>query len=379
MATTTKKDYYEILGLSEEDKKLQGEEFAKKVKSAHRKLALKWHPDKFAGKDEQERKEAEDKMKEINEAYAVLSDEKKRQQYDFQGSYEGNPFEGFQGTGDPMMDEMIRRHMSNMGWGMGGFSTFGGFGQQSMRVAPTKIRIKIKPSDILNHSSKRIKYKHNVLCSECHGTGHGKDGGYETCPHCGGRGVFSKRGNYGNFFMEQQTVCPHCGGSGQVLKNPCKKCGGTGLQIEEQELTIDIPTGVTPDTYVSYPGMGNISPNNPNMAGDLLVFFQVLEENGWNPVMTRPYDLGKIVEVPIVNCILGGEMETESVTGEKIKFYVPQGARDGDMVTIQGEGLPTTSGRGNAIVEIYHKFPSQIDKDEKELLTRLAKKRNFKN
>ena len=142
---TTKKDYYEILGLSEEDKKLHGEDFAKKVKAAHRKLAMKWHPDRFADKDDNEKAEAEDKMKEINEAYAVLSDQSKRQRYDMDGSFDGNPFDGgFQSTGDPVMDEFIRQHMAHMGgFGMGGFSTFGGFGQQEVRAVPTKIRIKV--------------------------------------------------------------------------------------------------------------------------------------------------------------------------------------------------------------------------------------------
>ena len=181
-----------------------------------------------------------------------------------------------------------------------------------------------------------------------------------------------------NIFMEQRTICPHCGGSGQVLRNPCKHCGGMGVETVEQELTIDIPIGAREDAYINYPGMGNVSAQNPNVAGDLYVFFHFVEELGWNVMPGRPFDLMKVVEVPIITCILGGEVETQSFTGETIKFNVRQGATDGSVVTVPGQGLPMESGRGNGIIEVRHKFPNKIDKDEKELLERLAKKRNFK-
>ena len=237
---TERKDYYKILGITDAEKKLQGNDFVDVVKTKYRKLALKLHPDKQQGKSDKERSEAEEKFKEVSEAYDVLSDQQKRQEYD-------NPMSGFGGFG-----------------GFGGFDPFdmmSEFGFGSRNRGPIKgqnMRIKINVSllELYNGVTRKIKYNRNGICKKCGGSGKTSNTRVEKCPHCNGTGQFVTR----NGFVQTITTCPNCGGKGTWLVNPCTECHGNGLSVEEVELEIN-PNDLRIDVFKIFSapaGEGNL-------------------------------------------------------------------------------------------------------------------------
>lgn len=262
-----RKDYYKILGITEEEKKLPWDEFLKAEKQHYKKLALQFHPDKWTNKSEKEQKEAEEKFKEIVEAHEVLSNKEKKDAYD-------NPamggFEGF----DP----------SNFG----GFNPFGGFDpfsffnksrsrtkneRQVQKGGNVRISISVTLEEVFNGANKTFKYKRQEPCSHCHGSGVGANGRIETCPICGGTGTEFKV----NGAVQMMSTCRHCGGTGKVIKNPCTHCQGSGLEPKSHEVSIDIPKGIINDSDIIVCGEGNLPPTKDGIPGDLIVHVNVAE------------------------------------------------------------------------------------------------------
>lgn len=374
------KDYYKILGLSEEDKKLQGEEFAKKLKANYRKMAKDYHPDRYANKSEEERKEAEEKFKEITEAYDVLSDDNKRMQYDRFGTAEAFDFNGFRGTGMPDIDEILNRFRG----GFGSFNPFGdmgiGFGMHhrgnmAEKPEPVKVRVHVTVEDLYNGGVKKIKYKRFKPCNECNGAGTTKDGKVETCTTCGGSGMCIQTERAGWATVQRTTVCPNCHGSGKVVTNPCKKCGGTGRVVETEEYDLQIPYGAVDGSMFLVPEMGNYAERNKNVVGDLLVIIAI-DDNGKYKT-TNGYDLYTKVDVPVLECITGGKTELEFIDKSKITIKIPKFTRDGSVLQIQGYGLPTENGRGRLLIEVNQKYPKDINSNEEKLLKQLKQSKNF--
>jgi molecular chaperone DnaJ len=372
-----KKNYYDILGLTDEERKLQGEDFKKVLKKKWRAASIKFHPDRNPGN-----KEAEEKFKEAAEAYSVLSDKTKRAEYDNPTSsfnYSGPDFGGMN------MDDILRQFgFGSDGNARGGFDPFGGFddffggGRHTQRVAKgnnIRIHLSVSYEDVLNGCHKKIRYKAMIPCEECGGKGSEGEPQYERCPHCGGTGqMFRQQGH-----MQIITTCPHCGGQGKTLKNPCKKCGGHGIYQGLKEVEIDIPKGVSEGMQLIVEGQGNAPEHNEGVNGDLII---EIRENNKDTKFTRDENnLNFDLNISVVDAILGCEKKFNTIDGKTISAKIPNGVSDGQTIRFRGYGLPhydNPNNRGDMIGIVKINIPKKINKEEEELLLKLKESENFK-
>ena len=357
------KDYYKILELSNEEKQLEGDDFQKVLKDKYRKLCIKYHPDKQQGKTPEERKNAEEKFKSIGEAYAVLSDEQKRAQYD-------NPMHGhgfnFGGFGDNIADMM----------GGFGFNGFGGMGRGPRVIKGQSIRIAINLTleDIFNGVRKQVKYKRKCNCEQCNGTGKTKDSQVITCPHCGGTGqIFSENGMW-----QTITTCPHCHGKGSSISNPCSHCGGSGLTESINTVEFEIPNGVEDGFQFVVPGQGSEAANHEGVNGDLIV---VVNEVPHDKFVRRGANLYCPIDVPIIDALIGTEIIIETIDGKKLSAKLGQGISEGQELRFAKQGLPVYENpnlRGDMIGIVHIIMPKQLTNDEVKVLKKLKGKGSFK-
>lgn len=346
-------NYYEILGV---DKNASESD----IKKAYKKLAVKYHPDKLANASDEEKKSAEDKFKDINEAYSVLSDKEKRKNYDMFGDPKGmNDINDF----DP-------------------FDIFNTNGRRRNRVPKgedNKIKLTITLEDAYNGIDKEIKYHKNVRCHTCNGDGVGPNGVKETCPHCHGSGIIQKAYTQGYTTYMEQTICPHCQGKGTFIKNPCPDCNGTGLVREQVSIKISIPKGVSNGMTlgVNYGGSESTSPNGIN--GDLIILFNV--ENNDNFVRDDNNNLIHIHKIPLVDALLGTDIEIECIDKKKVKFNLKELTPNGKTFKIGGKGMPfiqNPSYHGDMLVQIEYQMPESLNKEQKELLKKFKEIENNK-
>ena len=367
-----KRDYYEVLGV---DKKATEDE----IKKAYRKIAIKYHPDRNPGN-----KEAEEKFKEAAEAYDVLHDPQKRQQYDqfgFNGPMGGGAggFGGF-GGGSMNMDDIF----SMFGDIFGGHAGFGGFSSgkqrrpQQFRGTDLRLKVKLTLEEINSGVVKKFKVRKDVKCSHCHGSGSEDGSGTENCPTCHGSGIITHTTQSIFGMMQTQGVCPTCNGTGQVVKNKCHHCGGTGVEKGEEVVEINIPAGVMDGMVVNVSGKGNAAPYN-GINGDI----QVLIEEESNDTFIRDgnnliYNL--LLDFP--TAALGGEVEIPTIEGKLLKVKIENGTQPGKTLRIRGKGLPAIqgygSGKGDILVNISVYVPKELSKDEKKALQQFKNSDNFK-
>lgn len=353
--------YYDILGITEEEKKLPTDDFNKVLKQKYRKLCVQWHPDKCT--DESKKEEYEAKFKEIAEAYAVLSDKEKREQYD-NGGTNFNPFEG--GFGGFSGFEDI---FSSMG--------FGGFSNQRKSTPKGKsIRLTMKVSlkDFFNGADKKIKYKRMECCQHCHGSGAAEGSKVETCPTCGG----TSQEYHTNGFVHTMTTCSHCGGLGEIITNPCPHCHGNGIVENEVETTIHIDKGLGNGVQKTSSGLGNAPFRNKGQNGDLIV---VLVEDEDDKFERDGNDLYVEMKVPIIDALMGGNYNIETIDGKKLTTKIPQGVPYGNKIRFGGYGMPIyrTNNRGDMYGIITYELPKKLNKEEEELLSKLKDCEHFKN
>ncbi len=333
------KDYYEILGVRRD---ASDEE----IKKAYRRLALKYHPDRNP-----DNPEAEEMFKEIAEAYAVLSDPKKRAEYDMYGKVGGMEDLNFHSPFEDLFDDI--------------FSAFFGRDRRGKRKgrrgADLRYDITLTFEEAIFGTRKELRFKRKTICSACNGSGVEPGYSKETCPLCKGRGeVYYTRG----FFTVSQT-CPRCHGSGYINSHPCKKCGGKGYVMDEVKLEVEIPPGVNTGSRVRIAGEGEPGLDG-GAPGDLYLFIEVEE----HPFFNREGD-DLICRVPISfpQAALGDEIEVPTPYGvEKVK--IPPGTQSATMFTIRGKGVtnPSTGRRGDFHIEVYIEVPRKLDNEQKELL-----------
>lgn len=351
------KDYYSILGLSESDKKLHGKDFNDKLSKNFRKLSLKWHPDKWVNGSEQEKKNAEEKFKEISEAYSILSDEEKRNQYDMGGA---DPFAGFKRGGG----------FNPFG---GGFNPFGfGMHQQgpvSIQGTDIHITVDITLEEAYRGTTKRVKIERDIPCSHCHGTG-SKDGKTQQCPHCNGTGWVSVTKISGNMQSTISHPCQHCGGTGKIAAAPCPECKGSGVKKVSEEVEINVPKGVDNGTAIAYTGMGNAGTNGgPN--GNLVATFRIKAHSTY---ARQGIDLIYTENVKFSEAFLGFKKEITCIDGTKVTLEVPELTKDGTKFTYRGKGMPIMDrfgrniGNGDMLVVVNHILPTKLNKRQKEAL-----------
>lgn len=341
------KDFYEILGVSKDASE-------EEIKKSYKRAAMKWHPDRWVNGTDEEKKAAEEKFKEISEAYEVLSDPQKRANYD-NGDFE------FDGPGIDPMD--IFRRMSGMDDGF--FGHFG-FGQRVKKGRDIRVRVRITIEESYRGGTKEIEINKETQCSHCHGTG--SDDGRDTkCPHCGGKGVINHTQQLGpGQFQMFQEPCGFCHGTGRVITKPCRVCGGSGITIKSEKLTINIPMGVASGMSMRLQGLGNSIPDGPN--GDLIVTFEVLDSDYFK--CPDGINLIHYEEVPFNEALLGFTKKFKCIDGSEVEVKVPELTQHGTPFIFSGKGMPDVNGRGygDYAVVINYKLPSKLTDKQKNML-----------
>ncbi len=375
-----KRDYYEVLGVQ---KGASDDE----IKKAYKKLAIKYHPDRNPGD-----KNAEDKFKEAAEAYEVLHDPQKRQQYDQFGFEILGGATGF-GNGQGMDMNDIFSHFSDIfeemgfggGRGFGGFSSFGGgFGGGGRRQQKPvfkgrdqRLRVELTLDEIVNGCTKKFKIKNDVTCDNCHGTG-SEDGKIDQCPTCHGTGyvVRSQKSIFG--MMQTQSACPDCHGEGTVIKNKCSHCHGEGIKPGETIVEVNFPAGLQEGMVLTLDGKGGAGRHN-GVNGDL----QIIIKEKQNPELIRDgNDLIYNLLLSIPQAVLGCTIEVPTVDG-RARLNIPAGTQPGTVMRLRGKGVPQVQGynrgqRGDELVNISVYMPQTLNREEKQALEKMQESDNFK-
>ncbi|NBC36274.1 molecular chaperone DnaJ [Novosphingobium sp. FSY-8] len=348
-------DYYELLEVTRDAN--DGT-----LKSAYRKLAMRWHPDKNPGDAA-----AEAKFKQINEAYDVLKDPQKRAAYDrfghaaFQngGPGAGGFGGGFQGGGAEFGDigDIFESIFGNA-FGGGG----GGGRQQARRGADLRYDLEIGLEDAFHGKTVEIEIEVATACEPCKGSGATPGTGKRRCNLCGGHGkVRAQQG----FFMVERT-CPTCHGRGEVVEKPCGSCHGEGRVDQRQKLEVTIPKGVDTGTRIRLSGKGEAGPHGA-AAGDLYIFLHLRRHNVFDRDGTT---LVTRAPISITTAALGGQIEIPGLDGQKHVIEIPAGIQTGKQLRKRGAGMPVLNGRGvgDMVVEIAVETPTRLTARQKELL-----------
>ncbi len=340
-----RRDYYEVLGV-------QKNCTLEDLKKAYRKLALEYHPDRNPGN-----KESEERFKEANEAYSVLSDPQRREQYDLYGhaSPSGQGFEGFGGFGFGGMEDIL-----NDFFGFG--SVFSGFRDRSRRGADLRYNLTVSFEEAVFGTEKDIVVPRTGSCQECSGTGAKKGTRPERCGACNGRGQVTVQQG----FFSLSRTCGRCRGTGEVIKEHCPPCAGSGTVQEKRPLKMKIPPGVDNETRLKLRGEGEAGRGGAS-SGDLYVVISVKE----HPFFTRNGpDLFCEVPITFSQAALGSEIEVPTLGGKK-KLVIPPGTPSAREFVLRGEGVAVINShrRGNLVVRVVIDVPKKLTKRQKELLT----------
>lgn len=358
------KDFYKILELTDEEKKLHGDEFNKIIKKKYRELSLKYHPDRNPGN-----KEAEEKFKEVAEAYSVLSDENKRAEYDNpmrSGAFNsGFHFSGFGDINDILKDFGFGDPFGSMG--------FGGNRNVVMKGSDTRLRFSVSLRDMFNGVKKKIRYSRYDKCDECNGTGVQGNAKIEKCEMCKGTGRVVQH----NGFMQIMSTCPNCGGQGTIIKNPCHCCGGHGIVLKKTEVDIEIPKGANVGMTLMSRGLGNAPEKMNGQYGDLIVTLYQKDDD--DEFIRDGSDLLKEIEIPVLDAITGCDVKVETIDDKILSVKIPQGSEDGKTIRLRGYGMTVygSDERGDLYGKVKIKMPKSLTDDEKKTIESLKDNENF--
>jgi len=350
----SKRDYYEVLGVSKNATDAE-------LKAAFRKLAMKFHPDQ-----NQDDPKAEQKFKEIGEAYEALKDKDKRAAYDRMGhaAFEGGRRPGGPGGFGPdfgnafsdIFDDLFGDAMGGRGGRRGG----GGGGRT--RGADLRYNMEITLGEAFAGKDAEIRVPTTVSCDRCTGSGAEPGTAPETCGTCAGAGRV--RASQGFFTVER--TCPTCGGSGQQVKSPCRDCGGAGRKEKEQTLAVNIPAGVEDGTRIRLSGKGQAGLRG-GPSGDLYLFISIRNHEVFH--REGPH-LFIDVPVPFTTAALSGHVEVPTIGGGKAKVTIPEGTQSGRQFRLRGKGMPVLrqNRSGDMIVEVHVETPTKLSAKQKQLL-----------
>ncbi len=362
-----KRDYYEVLGVDRDAD-------ASTIKKAYRKLAVKFHPDKNPGDAS-----AEEKFKELGEAYEALSDPDKRAAYDRYGHSAFSGAGGGGGGGGGFHDPMdIFSQIFGGAFG-GGFEDMFGGGGGSRRKKSGKQRgsdlrydLEISLEEAASGIEKELEIERNVPCESCKTTGSKGSGGVKTCPTCGGHGVVARQAG----IFIQQSTCPECRGAGETISDPCTTCNGEGRHEKDSRIKLRIPAGVDTGTRLRSSGNGDAGVRG-GVAGDLYVFLHVNEHDIFERDNT---DLHCEVPLPFGVAALGGELKVPTLEGQS-SIKVPAGTQGGTTFRLRDKGMPTLSGgrKGDLHVHVQVEVPTKLSNDQQEKLRAFAETISEKN
>ncbi len=354
------KDYYEILGVSRD---ATDEE----LKKAYRKLAIQYHPDRNQGN-----KEAEEKFKEINEAYSVLSDATKRAQYDQFGTVDDTGFEGGFGYSSAF-DDIFSNLSSMFGDIFGDYTSHKEQENRPQSGDDIRISLTIDFKEAVFGAKKQIRIKRKKICDVCNGTGAEEDG-IEVCSYCNGMGQVA----YSQGFMSIRQTCPKCQGLGKIITKKCKNCGGTGYVYEEETINIKITQGIDDGNIIRVAGYGNPGINGgPN--GDLYIYITVKEHEFFK---RNGKDIYTKIPISITQAALGAAIKIPTIWGEH-EIEIPPGTQNGERFIIKHKGVELSGSRGNHIVDLEVEIPKKLTQKQKDILMEFAKELgeelNYKN
>ena len=354
-----KRDFYDVLGVS---KSASSED----LKSAYRKLAVKHHPDKNPGD-----KASEDKFKEAGEAYGILSDQEKKQNYDnfghaaFEGSGSGRQGGGFGGADFSDIFEDF-------------FGDFGGGGRSrgrstNNRGSDLRYDLSITLEEAYEGKKQDIKFSTTEKCTTCKGNGSKPGSSPDRCTVCGGNGKV--RSNQG-FFTVQQT-CPQCQGTGEEITHPCTDCNGQGNKQASKKISVTIPKGVDDGTRIRLAGKGEAGTKG-GASGDLYLFINVHSHD-----LFKRSDENLFFDFPIsiADAALGTTIEIPTINGGRAKIKIPDGTQNGKQFRLKGKGMPYMRGSGNGdlYVQVNTEVPISLNKEQKELLEKFRQIENEKS
>ena len=361
------KNPYEVLGVAKDASDAD-------IKKAYHKLVMKYHPDKNPGD-----KSAEEKFKEVNNAFDILKDPQKRAAYDrfgdaaFAGgnaSGAGNPFgNGFGGgfAGGAGMDDILREAMRGFG-----FEGFGGFGGRGGMHAERRGRdlldnVTISLRDAFFGTTHTVKFSSNVTCDKCNGNGTDDGKPAPVCSRCGGSGMVQTRQG----FFAVETPCPECNGLGRKISKKCSKCDGTGAVHKQRTIDVKIPAGVEDGARLRMAGQGEAGMNGAP-SGDFYIDIHVADDDKFERVGN---DLILKADVPFTTLALGGEIEIETLDDKKLSVKIPAGTQIGSRLRVRGHGMPNphrSGSFGDLFVEITMTVPNKLTDKQKKALEEFA-------
>lgn len=360
-----KKDYYDVLGVPKGANKDE-------IKAAYRKLALEFHPDRNKSP------EATERFKEISEAYAILSDDEKRREFDQFGRagiyerynsediFRGADFDSiFRDSGFGNIFEQLLR-----GFGGFGFQGFGG-PQRPSRGQDLVYDLGISFDEAAHGVNKAIEVQRLSTCNVCNGTGAQPGSKRKTCPTCYGRGQVQQIRRSGFAQMIQITTCPRCNGEGSIVDKPCKNCGGSGVTRNKTTLQVTIPAGADEGQSLRLRGEGNMVQGG--RPGDLFVRIHLQAHQYFK---REGDDILYDTKISYPKAAMGGELEVPSIDG-KARLKIPPGTRAGTVFRLEGKGFPHVQarGRGDELVRVDVDVPRDLNKREREILLELARLR----
>lgn len=353
------RDYYEVLGVARTASEAE-------IKKAYRQLAMQYHPDRNDGD-----KDSEERFKEVTEAYEVLRDPAKREQYDRFGRTGSSGAQGFGGM-HPDLAEALNIFMRDFG-GMGGFDAFFGGGSRRRRERhrghDIRMSLKISLAEAMTGTTRNVKLRALEPCEECGGTGAKKGSEPMPCQTCGGAGEVRRTAQSFLGQLVSVTACPTCGGEGVVIRDPCDECRGDGRVRGERTVQIEIPAGVETNNYLTLRGQGQAGPRN-GPPGDLVAVIEVeedarFERHGKDLVMDLP--------VSFSQAALGADFDLETPT-EKLRVTVPAGTQSESVLSLRGKGVPDVNGgrTGDLHIRIRVWTPPKLSAEAEALFRRLS-------
>jgi molecular chaperone DnaJ len=362
VSSTSARDFYEVLGVKKDASKDD-------IKAAYRKLALQFHPDRNKSP------EAEEKFKELSEAYAVLSDDEKRKQYDTYGR-EGidqrySQEDIFRGAD---FQDVFRGQGFGYGGGfediLGAFFGNAGRGRGPRRGADLQYRVQLNLTEVVNDVTKEIEIPRTELCGICRGSGASPGTSIRTCQQCGGTGQVQKMQNAGFARFIRVETCNKCRGTGNIVESPCKECRGTGHVQRQRKIRIQVPAGVDDGHTLRLRGEGEAG--EPGMSpGDLYVVVNIPE----NPMFKRrDSDLFVEARINAIDAILGTELRVPTLYGDTM-LDIPSGTQPGTQFKIKGKGLPRLNsfGKGDEYAVVRVDVPKSLNGRQKDLLKQVQR------
>ena len=355
-----KRDYYEVLGVNKSAS-------PETIKQSYRKLAVKYHPDKNKGE-----KAAEEKFKEASEAYHVLSNKERKQNYD---NFGHAAFDGMGGGRGGFENFDFSSSFSDIFEDF--FSDFGGRSRRrrssDFRGSDLRYDINISLEEAYSGKKQDIRFSTSEKCGTCKGQGSAPGSSPQSCSVCGGNGRV--RSNQG-FFTVQQT-CPQCVGTGEEISNPCKNCSGTGKKQTYKNLTVTIPRGVDDGTRIRLSGKGEAGTKG-STNGDLYLFVNI---NSHKIFKRSEENLYYEFPISIADAALGTTLEVPIVDGGKAKIKIPSGTQTGKQFRLKGKGMPIMRGSGNGdlYIQIVTEVPVSLSSEQKDLLEKFRMLENNKS